>query len=206
MSDVEYLGGWPKIMGEEPSSPNDIFGDVYDETDVPHDINISGAVNNFYRLIDVFIKFVDLGLYPPKWVLDDLRSKFAKHFETPDPELLASQLGVTGRGSGVKSPYEEYVWWRDRNEALEEMIILMGGFNISFTLSARAVIAKYEMNLSEKRLMAEFREHYGDQQHWLRRNRPESYDDPFMLDPENLPQTFLSSFPRHIRKQIEKKR
>lgn len=211
MTDVKNIGGWPKIIEGDPSRPHDVLDEFGDESDVPHDINYRAQniylnSKNIYVVLDTFLKFYDLGLYPPKWVLDHLVDGFRKHVKNPDPELLSTQLGVSGKGSGSTNPHDEYRWWVNREPMLEDMTVLLLGFDISLTEAARAVIAKYEPQISEKRIMAEFREHFGDKENWLRRNHPEPYDDPFQFDVENFPKEFLSEFPRKIAARIIKKR
>lgn len=125
VSDSDNVGGWPKIIDEEPKRPHDIFTDA-DESDEPHDINydmhsIYMNTENMYAAMEAFVRFHALGLYLPKWVLDHLAGKFKKHLADPDPDLLASQLAVSGRGSGTTNPYDEYKWWVERFEVIGDM-------------------------------------------------------------------------------------
>ena len=99
--DLDNIGGWPKILDEEPERPYEIFSPEHDNPEnEPHDINFEacrfGKPDNIYAAMNVFVRFHDLGLYPPKWVLDHLASKIKKHLVDPDPDLVLIPARVIG--------------------------------------------------------------------------------------------------------------
>jgi len=111
---MDHLGGWPKLLDEEPTRPHvdwfDRLGtdeaDESDESDAPYDINHEYKIHrqnaaNIYSIISVYVEFCERGLYPPRWAIEALAVRLKKHLDHPDSELLASQLGVTGKGSGA---------------------------------------------------------------------------------------------------------
>jgi len=206
VNEDDNIGGWPKIINEEPERPHDIFADESDETDEPHDINRSLEsdyfnTENVYFVIKAFESFVSLGIYPPKWALEELARRFKKHMANPDPQLLASQLGVSARGSGSTNPHDEYVWWQERTNAIEDMMILMGGFEITFANAARAIIEKRNLEIAPKTLMNSFREFYGDPNLFHRKNR--EFDAFFSEEDRD---TFLKEFPHRTLRFIKDKK
>ena len=205
-SESNDIGGWPKIINKEPDRPHDIFDDESDETDEPNDINyqkhaIYMRTENIYAVMEAFVEFHALGLYPPKWVLDHLASKINKHLAAPDPDLLASQLGVSGRGSGSTNPYDEYVWWQERSDVIGDLAILMGGFEITFVNAARAIIEKRNLEIASKTLMNSFRELYGDPNLFHRKNR--EFDAFFSEEDRD---TYLKEFPHRTLRFIKDKK
>jgi len=225
MGEGSEIGGWPKIINEEPQRPHSFFNEPdeinepheifkesveSDETDQPYDINhslhgIYLNTENTYAVMQVFVEFHALGLYPPKWALDHLAIRFQKHLTNPDPDLLTSQLGISGRGSGSTNPHDEYTWMRERRPVLDDMMILMGGFDISFTDAAKAIIEKHDLPISSKRLMNNFREYYRDPKPFLRKNRgSEPWNDPF-LDHDETRRAYLDEFPRRTLRYITNK-
>ena len=207
LSDTDNIGGWPKIIHDEPNRPHDIFDEKSDETDEPNDTNydmyhIYMNTENMYAAMEVFVRFHSLGLYPPKWALDHVTSKFKKHLGDPDPDLLASQLGISGRGSGSTNPYDEYKWWIERFDAISEMAILVSGFDITLTDAANAIITKRSMPITPKRLVNEFRGVFGDTKRMKYKNRRNF--SPF-FDEESRDK-FLSDFPRKALKFIKDKK
>lgn len=211
MRDIDDIGGWPKIIDEEPPRSNDIF-EAPDESDEPHDINIGEErhyeeSDNVYFPLTVFQEFHNLGLYPPKWVLDALAERFADHLADPDPKLFSKKFGVTGWGSGATKPHDEFVRLQERKRGLIDMMVLMSAFDITFTNAARAIIEKHELSISTKRLMNSFRETYGDPKRFLKKNlRDATLQDPFLLDPVEGRKSYLSEFPRRTLRFINKKR
>jgi hypothetical protein len=210
MGDIEDIGGWPKIIEEDPSRPHEIW-EKPDETDEPYDIaylreSYYRNTGNVYFALTAFKEFHNLGLYPPKWVLDALAERFAKHLANPDPDLFSSQLGVSGRGSGATKPHDEFLWWQERISALEDMMILVGGFDITFTDAARAIIEKHDLPITEKTLMNSFRDIYGDPKPFLKKNRDGKHQDPFFLEPVEGRKAYLSEFPRRTLRFINKKK
>lgn len=204
------IGGWPKILDEEPDRPHQIITEPTDETDTPHDINfelkgVYSNVRNIYPVLDTFLQFYDLGLYPPKWVLDHLASIFRKHMKDPDPGLLATQFGVTSRGSGTNNPFHEYRSHVDQFAMLTDMSILLRGFDVNMTEAAKAVKAKYKLKIGEKRITAIFRNSFGGRQLW-RVGASGTVDDPFMFEPVTGPKEFLATFPRTVANRLIKKR
>lgn len=209
MVKLDDIGGWPKVLVEEPDWVHDVLGPEHDHPDnqpchIIHEHRHSTDTINIYAVMNIFVEFMNLGLYPPKWNLDVLAAGFKKNLSDPAPEMLAFQMGVTARGSGATSPWQEWKWWKEREPALVDMICLLAGFDISFTESARAVIEKHELPITEKRLMADFRKSYGDYQKFMRKNM-EPIMSPFLLDPENGPKEFLSEFPARTARRIARK-
>jgi len=211
MANIEAIGGWPKIISTEPGRPHELFGERHDDPEnEPHDINFDaskkfGNTENVYAVMEIFISFHERGLYPPKWSLDYLAERFQKHMTDPDPDLLASQLGVTGLGSGSLNPHDEYMWREKRLPALEEMAILLGGFDISVIDAARFAIEKNRLSITPKRLTEAFRETFGSPTLFLRKNRGnEPWNDPFFDDAENR-RDFLSGFSTNTRRFLKSK-
>ena len=128
-------------------------------------------------------------------------AKIKKHLADPDPELLASQLGVSGRGSGSTNPYDEYVWWQKRTDVIGDMMILMGGFEITFVDVARAIIEKRNLEIGPKTLMNSFRELYGDPKLFHRKARE---FDAFFCEEDR--DTYLKEFPRRTLRFIKDKK
>ena len=206
VSDLDNIGGWPKIINEEPDRPHDFISDESDETDKPHDLNhdmhnIYINTESMYAAMEVFVKFHALGLYPPKWVLNHVASKFKKHLADPDPDLLASQLGVSGRGSGSTNPYDEYRWWFERFEAVRDMSILVSGFDISLTSAAKAIVEKRKLPITAKRLVTEFRDFFGDTGRLKYKNRDFG---PFF--DEDSRDGYIAEFPREALRFIKDKK
>lgn len=200
MGNIDNIGGWPKVIDEDPPRPHELW-ETSDESDELHDINSGEELHfdqsdNVYFPITVFQKFHKLGLYPPKWVLDALAERFADHLANPDPNLFSKKFGITGSGSGATNPYDEFVWLQNRRSALMDMMILMSGFDITFTNTARAIVEKHELSIEPKSLMNLFREIYGDPKPFLKKNRPNLIDDPFFPDPVKGREDYLSEFPR----------
>ena len=205
MIEIDDIGGWPKIIKEEPSRPHHIW-EKPDETDKPDDINYEKK--NYYRNTDnvyfpltAFKEFHDLGLYPPKWVLDALAERFAKHLANPDPDLFSSQLGISGRGSGSTNPYDEYKWWVERNEAIGDMSVLVSGFEISLIDAARAMVEKRQLKISPKTLLNHFRYFFGDTQRIRYKNR-----DWGPFPDEESRDGYISEFPRRALRFIKDKK
>lgn len=211
---LDHIGGWPKILQEAPVPPHDIFSpEEYDDTDIPHHIEISESrnfreSNNIYAAFTVISEFHKLQLYPPRWAIDRLVEGLDKHLANPDPEELARQMCVSGRTSGSANPYKEYCLYRDRRVALGDIVVLTGYFGLSFTEAARAVVEKHNLGITAKRLMNMFREDYGDfRGAMIELHRDNTYD-PFMLlrecgvDPEK---EFIAKFPRRTQNIIKKK-
>ena len=166
----DHIGGWPKILDEEPNRPYEILGPEHNNPEnEPHDINYDARrifrnTENVYAVMEVFISFHERGLYPPKWSLDYLAEKFRKHMANPDPDLLASQLGASGRGSGAANPFDEYKIWNERWEAIGDMSVLVSGFEITLIDAARAIVEKRQLRISPKTLLNDFRDRFGDTQ------------------------------------------
>lgn len=206
VSDSDNIGGWPKIIDEEPDRPHDFISHESDESDEPHDINhdmhnIYMNTENMYAAMEAFVRFHALGLYPPKWVLDHLAGKFKKHLADPDPDLLASQLAVSGRGSGSTNPYAEYKWWVERFDVIGDMSILVSGFDISLIDAARAMVEKRQLSISPKTLLNDFRYFFGDTQRIRYKNRDWG---PF-FDEEGR-DGYISEFPRRALRFIKDKK
>lgn len=206
VNEDDNIGGWPKIINEEPERPHDIFADESNETDEPHDINRSLEsdyfnTENVYFVIKAFESFVSLGIYPPKWALEELARRFKKHMANPDPQLLASQLGVSARGSGSTNPHDEYKWWVERFEVIGDMSILVSGFDISLIDAARAMVEKRQLSISPKTLLNDFRYFFGDTQRIRYKNRDWG---PF-FDEEGR-DGYISEFPRRALRFIKDKK
>lgn len=206
LSDSDNIAGWPKMINEEPDfRPHSPGSDQSDETDYPHDINmkmkgIFADGENIYGALTAFIQFHELGLYPPKWVLDHLAAKFRRHCADPNPYLFAFQLGISGRGSGSTNPYQRFVWWLTRYKALEDMLILVGSFDITLTDAARAIAAKRKLQIATKTLVNQFGETYGDTNKLTYKNIRWGW---FLNEEER--DKYLSGFPRHALKYIKDK-
>ena len=205
-------------MEQEPKRPTYPDGDGWELLDedaypeqIPHTLDVCAQNNfsntdNIYFIFDIYLKFLELELYPPRWALEILAERFRKHISNPDPELFASQIGVSGRTSGATNPYKQFADRDERMGVLTDIILVLMGFNVTFSDAARAVLAKYDLPITHKRLMAMFREEFGGHEKFLARNRPNSWDDPFLLDLENGPEKFLSTFPRSVGIKLRKKR
>jgi len=156
---IDHVGGWPKILLENPERPHDLLGfEEFDDSDVPHDIELAEArsfreTKYIYSAFTVITEFHKLQLYPPKWALDRLVEGLNKHLANPDPEEFARQMSVSGRTSGAMNPHKEYCIDRDRDVALADVVILAGYFGLSFTDAARAAVEKHELGITTKRLM-----------------------------------------------------
>ena len=218
MTDWRDNCDWPRLLEESPKRPtypvDDDWGLIDDEKypeQVPHNFEIQAsndfaATGNIYFVIDLYLKFLDLGLYPPNWALQILAERFRKHLALPDPELLASQMGISGRVSGAINPYKEFSEWSGKFGYLTEIIILLGSFDIKFVEAIRAVREQEQLSISEKRIATIFRERFGDHRIFLARNRPQPYDDPLMLLDENGVEEYIKSFPRKFWKLLRSKR
>lgn len=214
----QHIGGWPRLLSKLPARPNpdgwNLLGtdrpDESDETDVPFDVNHEDhffyqTTQNIYAVLSVFVKFRKLELYPPPWAIKHLADVFERHLSNPDPDLLASQFGVSGKGSGAQNPYQEFTVARDRDNVLTDMMILMTGFRISFSVAARAMIEKHELQITEKRLMNNFRERFGNPKKLMLKHREfDPIHDPF-LDIDASRQSYLAEFPRSTLIYLKKK-
>ena len=218
MSDWRELCGYPRIPEKTPDRPECADGDIWEFLDeekypeqVPHSLDIRAQneyrwTENIYFVFQLYLKFLDLGLYPPKWVLEVLAEGLRRHMASPDPELFASQMHVSGHASGATNPHKQFSDWPERHGALTEIMILLGGFDIKFIEAIRAVKARDSLAISEKRIGAMFREEYGGHQIFLARNRPEPWDDPLMLLDEDGVAEYINSFPRKFHSLLRRKR
>ena len=207
MANIEAIGGWPKIISTEPDRPHELFGERHDDREnEPHDINFDackkfGNTENVYAVMEIFISFHERGLYPPKWSLDYLAEKFRKHMANPDPDLLAWQLGASGRGSGAANPFDEYKIWNERGEAIGDMSVLVSGFEITLIDAARAIVEKRQLRISPKTLLNDFRDRFGDTQRIRYKNR-----DWGPFPDEESRDGYISEFPRRTLRFIKDKK
>ncbi len=210
MRDIDNIGGWPKIISEEPSRPHENLEAVDDLYD-PHKINAGqeryfDETNNVFFPVTVFMKFHRLRLYPPEWVLQALADRFYSSLTIPEPDIFATEFGVRGVGSGATNPYDEFKRIQEREKVFEDMIVLMSVFDITFISAARAVIEKYNLSIIAKTVTNRFREKHGGPNLFLKKNRnDDKLQDSFFVDTVQNRKTYLSSFPPSALKFINSK-
>ena len=215
---VEHIGGWPKFLSKLPKRQHPVAwdqlgtdrADQSDETDGPFDINLKSyfyfmQTQNIYGVLTAFVKFQKLGLYPPPWVIEHLANVFKRHLANPDPDLLAFQLGISGEGSGAQNPYHEFTVTRERNNVLTEMMLLMSAFRVSFSVAAKAMIEKYGLGISAKRLMNNFRDEFGDPKQWMLKHHEFPPIKNPLLDTDEKRRAYLAKFPRDTLIYLKKK-
>ena len=163
------------------------------------------GTQNIYDVLSTFVKFQKLGLYPPPWVIEHLASVFKRHLANPDPELLASQFGISGEGSGAQNPYHEFTVTRERNNRLVEMMLLMSAVRVSFSVAARAMIEKRGLEISVTRIMNNFRDEFGDPKQWMLKHHEFPPIKNPLLDTDEKRRAYLAKFPRDTLIALKKK-
>jgi len=157
------------------------------------------ATNNSYWLLETFVWFVGEGISPPSWVLTSLGRRLQVHLENPDVDLLSIQLGVQARGSGKTNPHDSYRVRKHRDPALADMANLLIVYEISKMDAARAIVSKYELQVTPKRLASLFNERYGvGDIKELNFNRPDVAESDFAK--------YVKTFPPKARKFLRKRR
>ena len=210
---IEHLGGWPRILKEAPVRPHDYMDpESHDESDEPHNIELRllrkfSDAKNIYAVFSAFIEFHKLGLYPPRWALDHMVACLQKHMNDPQPELFTSRMGVVGPTSGATSPYERFMWHDGQGRALVEMGVLRMAFDISLMDAARAVIEKFDLDVTEKRLTNKFRADGREMKEALSYIKAQGNFNPlqcFWPPTEKTRDQFIDSFPRRAQNIIRK--
>jgi len=200
MASQEGGSDWPRIIDD----PIDVDDPLPDQEPKPEHLQYVEKAKfedfgNIYAPISILVRFYDLGLYPPKWALAALVERFRDHLANPDPELFARQMGIVGKTSGARNPYDEYQSLFRGDFPYVDLAILLSAFEITRTLAAEAVLARYGLQISVKRFLAKYREHYAASQlEWLEKPHPRT-----PAEQESIAE-FLAEFPEYYQRKIRK--
>ena len=157
-SALPHLERIAECMADEPLAgitPDALEAEDWIEyDDLRTNYSITGSMP---MLLEAFVGLVYSGVAPGRWILEPLAEAFEKTLEDCDPELVATHLGLQGRGSGSASPLQDYSKKIERANVYFEMRTLIEDFKLSRTKAAEAVIDKFELDLKAKTLVNSYK-------------------------------------------------
>jgi len=209
-SAIEHLERIVECMADEPlpciTAEVLEFEDwaAYDQLRYQH--SVSG---NMPMLLDAFVILVENGVAPGQWILEPMAEALGRILEDPDPDLVATRLGLQAKGSGSTSPLQEYTRQLDGGQINLDMKTLIEEFGVSQMNAANAVIEKYDPKLAPKTLVNRYesRSKFPD----LVRGALDKHSDELKRYStcwltDNAAQRFLDSFPSSAKKYLKLKR
>lgn len=114
------------------------------------------ATGSMPTLLAAFVTLVGADIAPGRWILEPLAEAFDEILESRDPELVASKLGLQGKGSGAASPLKNFDRRIERNYVYFDMRTLIEEFGLSRRKAADAVIEKFGLDVSSKTLSNQY--------------------------------------------------
>ena len=154
---LEHLERIAECMADEPMSgiTSDalVNEDWLDYDDFRFHYSATGSMP---MLLAAFVTLVDADIAPGRWILEPLAAAFDEILESRDPDLVASKLGLQGRGSGASSPLKNFDRRIERTEVYFDMRTLIEEFGLTRRKAAEAVVEKFELDVSSKTLSNQY--------------------------------------------------